>query len=210
MKYISHFHWNVHCTRTSSLYIVQRLSRAGPRGRASEWATLGVHPLSWLLSNNRLEEVCGTRTKGTFSSRLLLSNQDKECTPSVAHSLPLPLPPGFCSTCQVYVFHVCKWISCYSLNAAVQQASHLFCIQCVVLECRQMVYYLLAMWFRYTQLGQWIMITQSGNEFLCKSFYFLSSLYNFITAIINPRLQETFCNTSTEGSGYNPFPRFLI
>ena len=59
------------------------------------------HPLSWLLSNNRLEEVCGTLAKGTFSSRLLLSNQDKGCTPSVAHSLPLPLPPGFCSTCLV-------------------------------------------------------------------------------------------------------------
>ena len=41
--------------------------------------------------------ACGTLTKGTFSSRLLLSNQDKGCTPSVAHSLPLP--PGFCSTC---------------------------------------------------------------------------------------------------------------
>ena len=80
---------------------IQRFSRAGPRGRAREWATLGVHPLSWLLSNNRLEEVCGTLTKGTFSSRLLLSNQDKGCTPSVAHSLPLPLPPGFCSTCQL-------------------------------------------------------------------------------------------------------------
>ena len=60
---------------------------------------IGVHPLSWLLSNNRLEEVCGTLTKDTFSRRLLLSNQDKGCTPSVAHSLPLP--PGFCSTCQL-------------------------------------------------------------------------------------------------------------
>ena len=59
---------------------VQRFSRTGPRGRARE-------------------EVCGTLTKGTFSSRLLRSNQDKGCTPSVAHSLPLP--PGFCSTCQV-------------------------------------------------------------------------------------------------------------
>ena len=83
------------------LQTVQRLSRAGPRGRAREWATLGVHPLSWLLSNNQLEEVWGTLTKGTSSSRLLLSNQDKGCTPSVAHSLPLPLPPGFCSTCQL-------------------------------------------------------------------------------------------------------------
>ena len=56
--------------------------------------TLGVHPLSWLLSNNRLEEVCGTLTTGTFSSRLLLSNQAKGCTPSVAHSLPFPLGPA--------------------------------------------------------------------------------------------------------------------
>ena len=72
---------------------VQRFSRAGPRGRGREWATLGEHPLSWLLSNNRLEEVCSTLTMGTFSSRLLLSNQDKGCTPSVAHSLPLPLGP---------------------------------------------------------------------------------------------------------------------
>ena len=76
----------------------QRFSRAGPRGRGREWATLGVHPLSWLLSNNRLEEVCSTLTKGTFSSRLLLSNQDKGCIrgciPSVAHSLPLPLGPA--------------------------------------------------------------------------------------------------------------------
>ena len=53
-----------------TLDIVQRFSRAGPRGRGREWATLGVHPLSWLLSNNRLEEVCRTLTKGTFSSRL--------------------------------------------------------------------------------------------------------------------------------------------
>ena len=72
---------------------VQRFSRAGPRGRGRECATLGVHPLSWLLSNNRLEEVCSTLTKGTFSSRLLLSNQVKGCSPSGAHSLPLPLGP---------------------------------------------------------------------------------------------------------------------
>ena len=79
------------CFRTLTF---QRFSRAGPRGRGREWATLGVHPLSWLLSNNRLEEVCSTLTKGTFSGRLLLSNQDKGCTPSVAHSLPLPLGPA--------------------------------------------------------------------------------------------------------------------
>ena len=84
-------------------YTVQRFSKVGPRGRGREWATLGVHPLSWLLSNDWLEEVCSTLTKGTFSSRLLLSNQDKGCTPSVAHSLPLP--PGFCSTCLVTVYN---------------------------------------------------------------------------------------------------------
>ena len=92
------FLWRVVCV---GFLESQRFSRAGSRGRAREWATLGVHPLSWLLSNNRLEEVCSTLTKGTFSSWLLLSNQDKGCTPSVAHSLPLPLPPGFCSTCQL-------------------------------------------------------------------------------------------------------------
>ena len=95
---------------TPKFGLILRFSRVGPRGRGREWATLGVHPLSWLLSNNRLEEVCGTLTKGTFSSLLLLSNQDKGCTPSVAHSLPLPLPPGFCSTCQVwYVLMGSKW-----------------------------------------------------------------------------------------------------
>ena len=86
-------------TVTLSRFLIQRFSRAGPRGRGRKWATLGVHPLSWLPSNNRLEEVCGTLTKGTFSSPLLLSNQNKGCTPSVAHSLSLPLPPGYCSTC---------------------------------------------------------------------------------------------------------------
>ena len=95
-------------TQTVTMKTVQRFSRAGTRGRVREWATLGVHPLSWLLSNNRLEEVCGTLTKGILSSRLFLSNQDKGCTPSVARSLP----PGFCSTCQV-CFCVCcgTWVS---------------------------------------------------------------------------------------------------
>ena len=108
---------------------LQRFSRAGPRGRAREWATLGVHPLSWLLSNNRLEEVCGTLTEDTFSSRLLLSNQDKGCTPSVAHSLPLP--PGFCSTCQVYTHiwlcmsHLSCSISCKADGFAIRKSSSL-------------------------------------------------------------------------------------
>ena len=73
---------------------IERFSRAGPRGRGREWATLGVHPLSWLLSNNWLEKVPFLSLLHTSSNRLLLSNQDKGCTPSVAHSLPLPLGPA--------------------------------------------------------------------------------------------------------------------
>ena len=79
-------------------HTVERFSRAGPRGRGREWATLGIHPrihpLSWLLSNNRLEKVPFVSVLHTSSNRLLLSNQDKGCTPSVAHSLPLPLGPA--------------------------------------------------------------------------------------------------------------------
>ena len=60
-------------------YLLQRSSRAGLRGRAREWATLGFILCLGYLSNNRLEKMCGTLTKGTFSSRLLLSNQDKGC-----------------------------------------------------------------------------------------------------------------------------------
>ena len=52
------------------------------------------HPLSWLLSNNRLEKVSFVSVPHTSSNRLLLSNQDKGCTPGVAHSLPLPLGPA--------------------------------------------------------------------------------------------------------------------
>ena len=68
--------------------------KPGGRGRGREWATLGVHPLSWLLSNNQLEKVPFVSVPHTSSNRLLLSNQDKGCTPSVAHSLPLPLGPA--------------------------------------------------------------------------------------------------------------------
>ena len=86
---------------------IERFSRAWPRGRGREWATLGVHPLSWLLSNNRLEEVCGTLTTGTFSSRLLLSNQDKGCTPSVGHSLPLPSWPRSAKPLDFFYLFIC-------------------------------------------------------------------------------------------------------
>ena len=84
-----------HTNATENLrpILLERFSRAGPRGRGREWATLGVHPLSWLLSNNRLEKVPFVSVLHTSSNRLLLSNQDKGCTRSVAHSLPLPLGP---------------------------------------------------------------------------------------------------------------------
>ena len=104
------------------------LAEQGQEEEEEKWATLGVHPLSWLLSNNRLEEVCGTLTKGTFSSRLLLSNQDKGCTPSVAHSLPLPLPlpPSFCSTCLLCPspmgIHQCMWIQWSILQMTNQRS----------------------------------------------------------------------------------------
>ena len=65
-----------------------------PGGRGREWAPLGIHPLSWLLSNNRLEKVSFVSVPHTSSNRLLLSNQDKGCSPSVAHSLALPLGPA--------------------------------------------------------------------------------------------------------------------
>ena len=79
---------------TTACIIVERFSRAGPRGRGREWATLGEHPLTWLLSNNRLEKVPFVSVLHTSSNWLLLSNQDKGCTPCVAHSHPLPLGPA--------------------------------------------------------------------------------------------------------------------
>ena len=76
-------------------FILDRLSKnREEEERGREWATLGVHPLSWLLSNNRLEKMPFVSVPHTSSNRLLLSNQDKGCTPSVAHSLALPLGPA--------------------------------------------------------------------------------------------------------------------
>ena len=93
--------------RPLSCHILERFSRAGPRGRGREWATLGVHPLSWLLSNNRLEKVPFVSVLHTPSNRLLLSNQDKGCTPCVAHSLPLPLGPALLNLWTIYC--ACVW-----------------------------------------------------------------------------------------------------
>ena len=74
-----------------------------------------VHPLSWLLSNNRLEKVPFVSVPHTSSNRLLLSNQDKGYTPSVAHSLALPLGPALLNLWTVFQskqtqFLLCRWI----------------------------------------------------------------------------------------------------
>ena len=81
--------------------------KPGGRGRGREWATLGVHPLSWLLSNNRLEKVPFVSVPNTSSNRLLLSNQVKGCTPSVAHSLALPLGPALLNIWTVLRAYAC-------------------------------------------------------------------------------------------------------
>ena len=75
-------------------HIRQVEQKPGGRGRGRKRATLDVHPLSCLLSNNRLEKVPFVSVPHTSSNRLLLSNQDKGCTPCVAHSLALALPLG--------------------------------------------------------------------------------------------------------------------
>ena len=75
-------------------FYIRELVHSGPRGRARGRTTLGVHPFSWLLSNNRLEKEPFVSVPHTSSNRLLLSNQDKGCAPSVAHSLALPLGPA--------------------------------------------------------------------------------------------------------------------
>ena len=93
-KHAECVHQKLHFWKFLWTVSIERFSRAGPRGRGREWATLEVHPLSWLLSNNRLEKVSFVRVLHTSSNRLLLSNQDKGCTPIVAHFLPLPLGPA--------------------------------------------------------------------------------------------------------------------
>ena len=47
-----------------------------------------------LISNKHLGEVHRNVTKCTSPNHLLLSNQDKGSTPSLAHSLALPHDPG--------------------------------------------------------------------------------------------------------------------
>ena len=115
-----------HCAKMDSTIMVELQEtwqvehKPGGRGRGREWPTLGVHPLSWLLSNNRLEKVPFVSVPHTSFNWLLLSNQDKGCTPSVAHSLALPLGPALLN-----LWYVCMWegvdsckrtFVCYSKN----------------------------------------------------------------------------------------------
>ena len=65
--------------------------------------------MPWLLSNNGLEKVPFVSVLHTSSNRLLLSNQDKGCTPSVAHSLPLPLGPALLNLWSEIKF---RWMIC--------------------------------------------------------------------------------------------------
>ena len=111
--------------RTFASVLYFKLSWSHPHARnLTGWAKTGrtltntrarLHPLSWLLSNDRLEKVPFVSVPHTSSNRLLLSNQDKGCTPSVAHSLPLPLGPallnlsldciGLCLHCPSFYIH---------------------------------------------------------------------------------------------------------
>ena len=94
-------HWSLEYYHEHTWQVEQK-----PWGRGREWATLGVHPLSWLLSNNRLEKVPFVSVPHTSSNRLLLSNQDKGCTPSVAHFLALPLGPALLNLWTMWVADV--------------------------------------------------------------------------------------------------------
>ena len=140
-KYLCHYHYcYVEPTPrgyTHTTMILERFSRAGPRGRGRAWATLGVHPLSWLLSNNRLEKVPFVSVLHTSSNRLLLSNQDKGCTPSVAHSLPLPLGPALLNLWIMFTTQAV--ISLLEGSVALLWSSRLPCLRWSRSRCHNIV-----------------------------------------------------------------------
>ena len=51
-----------------------------------------VGPLSWLINNNQLKQVCGTLTKCTLSK---MGNQDKRSILNLTHPLTLPHGTGW-------------------------------------------------------------------------------------------------------------------
>ena len=76
----------------------------------------------------------------TSSNRLLLSNQDKGCTPCVAHSLPLPLGPALLNLWTdasrlVPHIHV-PMLQAYTIDEVAQQLEHpmSFAPSCVVIH----------------------------------------------------------------------------
>ena len=126
--------------------------KAGRRGR--EWATLGVHPLSWLLSNNRLEKVPFVSVPHTSSNRLLLSNQDKGCTPSVAHFLALPLGPALLNLWNVICRRLCVMIISISGSYEETRASRPTTIILVIFLsafCQQILIHYIVLPFLYKE-----------------------------------------------------------
>ena len=81
---------------------IEMLSKPGSCGRAREWRRLGVEPLTQLLSNKWLGEVPFVELLCTSPNRMLLSNQNKGSTPSLAHSLVLPHDPGLHNLTNVF------------------------------------------------------------------------------------------------------------
>ena len=144
-----------------------RLSKKpGGRGRGREWATPGAHPLSWLLSNNRLEKVPFVSVPHTSSNWLLLSNQDKGCTSSVAHSLALPLGPALLNLWTVsklkeYIFHIFHFMV-IRYNSTVKMQLDTLIMLCTgfawhVAECYVYMY---------------ILCTVLGLLYICASLFF--------------------------------------
>ena len=88
--------------------------------------------MSWLLSNNRLEKVPVVSVPHTSSNRLLPRNQDKGCTPSVAHSLPPPLGPALLNLwtviqCREVNNRLTGWAFVQVVNSNLPTYSKLLC-----------------------------------------------------------------------------------
>ena len=94
---------------------VNNLNLTNNRKSFSDHAIRTNGPILW-NSLSKTIRVCFSLTKGTFSGRLLLSNQDKGCIPSVAHSVPTSTStsvlgrPGLVSR-QVVQRHIRCWIN---------------------------------------------------------------------------------------------------
>ena len=142
------------------------------RGRGREWTTLRLHPLSWLLSNNRLEKVPFVSVPHTSSNRLLLSNQDKGCTPSVAHSLPLPLGPALLNLWNIltWLIHTLAFsnvLLVLALNLMVHKSSY---CKCSLAWCEVRTFLLFTIWTHPLQERE-CPLRYAGTTALKKSHY---------------------------------------